>query len=128
MLPKSQKLPTGFKLDHVKGTIFGTAADVSTNTNYDFSIQATDIHGAFTNRKFSILITTPYVAGSKRFVSSGSIVQFVVPNGVPSHQYPLTIKIWGAGGGKGAGNRPGGGGGFTRISMTSGVKAGKEVV
>ena len=128
MLPKSQKLPTGFKLDHVKGKIFGTAADVSKNTKYDFSIQATDIHGAFTNRKFSILITTPYVAGSKSFVSSGSTVQFVVPNGVPSHQHPLTIKIWGAGGGKGGGNRPGGGGGFSRISMTSGIKAGNDLV
>ena len=72
-------------------------------------------------------ITTPYVAGNKKFVSSGSTVQFVVPNGVPSHQYPLTIKIWGAGGGTGAESTRGGGGGFSRISMTSGVTAGKEI-
>ena len=115
-------------MDPVKGTIAGTAPDVSKDTNYDFSIRATDIHGAFTDRKFTILISdVPYVAGSKKFVSSGSTIQFVVPDGVPSSRHPLTIKMWGAGGGKGAENTRGGGGGFSSISMTSGVKAGEEI-
>lgn len=100
---QSGALPKNFTLNSKTGELKGTAPAVTGNVTYTFTIRATDLHGSYTDRKFTLEVTdNPYVPGHMVFKSKGTSSQtFVVPLGVPSSDHPLTIMVWGAGGGKG---------------------------
>lgn len=70
---------------------------------YTFAIRATGPQCSYADRDFAITVTDiPYMSGQQVFTPSGTSSQtFTVPPGVPSSDYPLTIRAWGAGGGRG---------------------------
>ena len=95
----SGSIPSGLTLNS-NGTWSGTANAVGSNTNYSFTVRATDDEGDTVDRAFSITVNAPVV---QTFTSgSGS---FSVPSGVTS------VQVLVVGGGGTGGHQVGGGGG-----------------
>ena len=103
-------LPTGVSLSSSTGAISGTANAESSNTTYNFTVQAAvdvDGLGSITNytRAFAITVNAPVI---QSFTSTGAGT-FNVPSGVSAVQ--LLAVAGGGGGGTGNINEGGGGGG-----------------
>ena len=93
-------LPGGLSLNTSSGVISGDASAVSTNTTYNFTIEARDSESNATERAFSLIVNAPV---AQSFTSSGT---FSVPSGTTSVDVLVV-----AGGGAGHGTYHGAGGG-----------------
>jgi hypothetical protein len=96
-------LPTGITLNTSTGVISGSITPESSDTTYNFTIQASDVDSNVSFRDFSITLSGPSVTS---FTSSGT---FAVPSGITSVDV-LVVAGGGGGGGRLAG--AGGAGGL----------------
>jgi hypothetical protein len=92
-------LPTGITLDSSTGVVSGSITPESSDTTYNFTIQASDVDSNVSFRDFSITLSGPSVTS---FTSSGT---FAVPSGITS------VDVLVVAGGGGGGGRLGGAGG-----------------
>jgi hypothetical protein len=92
-------IPGGLSLNTSTGVISGDANAETSNTTYNFTIEARDSASNATERDFSILVQAP---AYQSFTSSGT---FSVPSGVTAVDVLVV-----AGGGAGGGDAGGGGG------------------
>lgn len=106
----SGALPTGLSLAGETGVISGTANAETSNTTYNFTVEAHDTSSNVTSRAFSITVNAPVVV---QFTSTGSFT-FNVPSGLSAIN---TLVI--AGGGGGGGNIAGGGGAGGMVEHSS---------
>ena len=91
-------LPTGITLNTSTGVISGSITLETSDTTYNFTIQASDIDSNVSFRNFSITLSGPSV---ESFTSDGT---FAVPSGITS------VDVLVVAGGGGTGRRGGGGG------------------
>ena len=103
-------LPGGLSLNTSTGVISGDANAETSNTTYNFTIEARDSASNATERNFSILVQAP---AYQSFTSSGT---FSVPSGVSAVDV-LVVAGGGAGGGD-AGGAGGAGGLIYRPGFT----------
>ena len=99
----SGTLPTGLSLDSETGVISGTANAESSDTTYNFTVEAHDTASNFTSRAFSITVQAPVIT---TFNSPGT---FTVPAALTSVDV-LVVAGGGGGGAEPGNNGPGGGG------------------
>jgi hypothetical protein len=99
----SGALPTGLSLNSETGVISGTANTESSDTTYNFTVQAHDSASNFTSRNFSITVQAPVIT---TFNSPGT---FTVPASLTSVDV-LVVAGGGGGGAEPGNNGPGGGG------------------
>jgi len=114
---QSGSLPGGTTLNTSNGTISGNVSAVGSNTTYTFTIRAT-AGGIGTDRTFSITVNAPVVQTFSAQVGTYSPQTWTKPSGVTA----FTVHMWGAAGGTGANNTsiPGGAGGYTTATVTTG--------
>jgi len=116
-LKSGSSLPAGMTLSS-NGIISGIANEVSTNTNYSFTVEAlSSVDGVLGERVFSFTINSRQVV---QYTTAGSYT-FVKPNG-PTKMQVLMIGGPG-GGGNNRGNGPGGHGGGGGIVFSPSVTA-----
>jgi len=91
----SGSLPSGVTLsgDSSVGSLTGTAPAVDADTNYTFTIRATDDEGQTSDREFTLTITNWTVANSLRF-DDGSSDYLNRTNGTPTDDKILTFSGW----------------------------------
>jgi hypothetical protein len=94
-------LPTGITLNSSTGVISGSITLETSDTTYNFTIQASDVDSNVSFRDFSITLSGPSV---QSFTSSGT---FSVPSGITS----VDVLVVAGGGGGGAQNSQATGGG-----------------
>jgi hypothetical protein len=114
---QSGSLPNGTTLNTSNGTISGNISAVGSNTTYTFTIRATAA-GISTDRTFSITVNAPVASTFSAQIGTYSPQTWTKPSGVTS----FTVYMWGAGGGTGANNTgiPGGAGGYSTATVTTG--------
>jgi hypothetical protein len=91
----SGSLPSGVTLsgDSTIGTLTGTAPAVDADTNYTFTIRATDDESQTSDREFTLTITNWTVANSLRF-DRDSNDKLTRTLGTPTNQNKFTISFW----------------------------------
>ena len=94
-------LPTGITLNSSTGVVSGSITLETSDTTYNFTIQASDVDSNVSFRDFSITLSGPTV---QSFTSSGT---FAVPSGITS----VDVLVVAGGGGGGAQNSQATGGG-----------------
>jgi hypothetical protein len=94
-------LPTGITLNSSTGVVSGSITLETSDTTYNFTIQASDVDSNVSFRDFSITLSGPSV---QSFTSSGT---FSVPSGITS----VDVLVVAGGGGGGAQNSQATGGG-----------------
>jgi hypothetical protein len=92
-------LPTGITLNTSTGVISGSITPETSETIYNFTIQASDVDSNVSFRDFSITLSGPSYSS---FTSSGT---FAVPSGI------TVVDVLVVAGGGGGGSNTGGGGG-----------------
>ena len=97
-------LPSGLSLNSETGAITGTAAAETSDTTYNFTVQAYDTASNFTARDFSITVKAPVITS---FTSTGPAT-YNVPTGVTQ----VKVLVVGGGGSSGAIGGGGGAGGL----------------
>jgi hypothetical protein len=95
-------LPTGITLNSSTGVVSGSITLETSDTTYNFTIQASDVDSNVSFRDFSITLSGPSV---QSFTSSGT---FSVPSGITS--VDVLVVAGGGGGGAQSGQATGGGG------------------
>ena len=95
-------LPTGITLNSSTGVVSGSITPESSETTYNFTIQASDVDSNVSFRDFSITLSGPSV---QSFTSSGT---FSVPSGITS--VDVLVVAGGGAGGAQSGQATGGGG------------------
>jgi hypothetical protein len=109
----SGSLPPGMSIGSSSGIISGTPGAVSSDTTYNFVVQASDGTNS-SNRSFSIISKAPV---KTVFAHTGSHQTFSIPSGITK----LSAKIWGAAGGEYNGSvnltNSGGAGGYTETTF-----------
>ena len=96
----SGALPTGLSLDGETGVISGTANAETSDTTYNFTVEAHDTASNVTSRAFSITVKAPVITS---FTATGPAT-YNVPTGVTQ------VKVLVVGGGGSSGSIGGGGG------------------
>ena len=88
-------LPSGVTLsgDSSVGSLTGTAPAVDADTNYTFTIRATDDEGQTSDREFTLTITNWTVANSLRFNDDDLPVLERIPS-TSSNQKTFTYSFW----------------------------------
>ena len=91
----SGSLPSGVTLsgDSSVGSLTGTAPAVDADTNYTFTIRATDDEGQTSDREFTLTITNWTVANSLRFNDDDLPVLERIPS-TSSNQKTFTYSFW----------------------------------
>jgi hypothetical protein len=119
-------LPSGLSLNSSTGVISGTLPNVSSNTTYTFTINATDGFNAIP-RIFSISsVALPSVTGGTQYADSTYVYRLFTGNGdFVVSDISLTADVLIVAGGGGGGSGPGwtgpGGGGAGSILYKSGI-------
>jgi len=92
---QSGSLPSGVTLsgDSSVGSLTGTAPAVDADTNYTFTIRATDDEGQTSDREFTLTITNWTVANSLRFNDDDLPVLERIPS-TSSNQKTFTYSFW----------------------------------
>jgi hypothetical protein len=92
---QSGSLPSGVTLsgDSSVGSLIGTAPAVDADTNYTFTIRATDDEGQTSDREFTLTITNWTVANSLRFNDDDLPVLERIPS-TSSNQKTFTYSFW----------------------------------
>jgi hypothetical protein len=97
-------LPSGLSLDGETGVISGTAAAETSDTTYNFDVEAHDSSSNVTGRSFSITVKAPIITS---FTATGPAT-YNVPTGVTQ----VKVLVVGGGGSSGAIGGGGGAGGL----------------
>jgi hypothetical protein len=102
----SGSLPSGVTLsgDSSVGALTGTAPEVDADTNYTFTIRATDDESQTSDREFTLTITNWTVANSLRFNSGSSDYLTRTPSGTGNRR-TWTFSAWVKRTNPGAGNQ-----------------------
>jgi len=118
----SGTFPPGLSLNSSTGAITGTANGVSSNTNYSFTIRATDVANQSVDRTFDINVNAPIkTLANGGSISSDASYRYHTFNGQQSTGFNIyqgeagaTVEVfaWGAGGGGGGTSGNGGAGGY----------------
>ena len=132
-LQSGSTLPTGVTLTS-GGLLSGTVTGITQETVYSFTIIATDAQNQDSARTFNLTISngrvftiSPAVSGISTWTLETDGAINLSTSGtwtiVPSSNFTVSAKIWGAGGGAGTQNGTGGGGGCSTgtVSLSSGV-------
>jgi hypothetical protein len=92
---QSGSLPSGVTLsgDSSVGSLTGTAPAVDADTNYTFTIRATDDEGQTSDREFTLTVTNWTVANSLRF-DDGSSDSLSRTSGTPTSTEIFTFSCW----------------------------------
>lgn len=124
-LAAGSSLPAGLSLNSQTGVISGTAPNVASNTNYSFTIVATDNELQDSPRTFSLSVIiqpatftiSPAVSGKSTWDlnSDGPLNLTTAGTWTITPQtasFAANVKVWGASGGSGFNGGAGGGGGY----------------